>query len=87
MTPGTEFVMGFGILPGIPAPAMAVVGPMLQRASDLALRMGGKRYPSGWLDFDAARWKAHFGDRWEPLRAAKARFDPDGVLHPGFVPL
>lgn len=87
MTPRTEFVMGFGILPGLPPPAMAVAGPLLQRASDLALKMGGKRYPSGWLDFDAPRWQAHFGDRWEALRGWKRRFDPDGVLHPGLVPL
>ncbi len=49
--------------------------------------MGGKRYPSGWLDFDAERWKAHFGDRGPVLAAAKRKFDPDGVLHPGLVPL
>ncbi len=87
MAPKGEFVMGFGILPGLPPPAMALAGPMLQRASDLAIRMGGKRYPSGWLDFDAARWKAHFGDQWPRLAAWKKRFDPDGVLNPGLLPL
>jgi FAD/FMN-containing dehydrogenase len=86
MAPKGEFVMGFGILPGLPPQAMAVAGPLLQRASDLALRMGGKRYPSGWLDFDAARWKAHYGERWEGFAAARRRFDPDGVLHPGLLP-
>jgi cytokinin dehydrogenase len=85
MRPPGDFVMGFGILPGLPPGAMAVAGPMLQRASDLALKMGGKRYPSGWLAFDAARWKGHFGDRWPVLAAAKKRFDPDGILHPGLV--
>lgn len=87
MRPPGEHVMGFGILPGLPPAAMAVAGPLLKRASDLALKMGGKRYPSGWLEFDAPRWKAHFGDRWAALAAAKKRFDPDGVLHPGLVPL
>jgi FAD/FMN-containing dehydrogenase len=87
MRPKGEFVMGFGILPGLPPAAMAVAGPMLRRASDLALKMGAKRYPSGWIEFDAARWKAHFGDRWAGLAAAKKRFDPDGILHPGLVPL
>jgi cytokinin dehydrogenase len=86
MAPKSEFVMGFGILPGLPPAAMAMAGPLLKRASDLAIRMGGKRYPSGWLDFDGAAWKAHFGDRWEALAAAKRRFDPDAVLHPGLVP-
>lgn len=87
MKPKSEFVMGFGILPGLPPQAMAVAGPMLAKASDLAMKMGGKRYPSGWLEFDEARWRAQYGEMWEPLRAAKARFDPDGVLHPGLVPL
>ncbi len=86
MKPPSEFVMGFGILPGLPAPAMAMAGPLLSRASDLAMKMGGKRYPSGWLEFDEARWKAQFGAMWEPLRAWKRRYDPDGVLHPGLVP-
>lgn len=86
MAPKGEFVMGFGILPGLPPQAMALAGPMLGKASDLAIRMGGKRYPSGWLEFDEEKWKGHFGERWEMLRAAKRRFDPDGVLHPALVP-
>jgi cytokinin dehydrogenase len=84
--PKGKFVMGFGILPGIPPAAMAVAGPMLDRASDLSLKMGGKRYPSGWLNFDAARWQAHFGERWPDLVRWKKTFDPDGILHPGLVP-
>jgi FAD/FMN-containing dehydrogenase len=86
MAPKGEFVMGFGILPGLPAPAMAMAGPMLQRASDLALKMGGKRYLSGWLDFDAARWKGHYGEKWADFEAARRRFDPDRVLNPGLLP-
>jgi FAD/FMN-containing dehydrogenase len=86
MKPGSEFVMGFGILPGLPPAAMAAAGPLLQRASDLSLRMGAKRYPSGWLGFDAARWQAHYGEKWPAMVAAKRRFDPDGVLHPGLLP-
>jgi len=86
MAPRTEFVMGFGILPGLPPAAMPVAAPLLKRASDLALQMGGKRYLSGWIDFDEARWKAHYGERWADLARWKARFDPDGVLHPGLVP-
>jgi len=86
MKPKSEFVIGFGILPGLPPAAMAAAGPLLQRASDLSIRMGGKRYPSGWLGFDEARWKAHYGDAWPAMAAAKRRYDPDGVLHPGLLP-
>jgi FAD/FMN-containing dehydrogenase len=87
MKPKSEFVIGFGILPGLPPAAMAAAGPLLQRASDLSLKMGAKRYPSGWLGFDAARWKAHYGEKWPAMVAAKKRYDPDGVLHPGLLPL
>ncbi len=87
MAPKGQFVMGFGILPGLPPPAMALAGPMLKQASDLSTRMGGKRYPSGWLDFGPEQWKAQYGERWEDLRAWKKRFDPDGVLNPDLLPL
>jgi cytokinin dehydrogenase len=86
-SPPGKFVMGFGILPGLPPQAMAVAGPLLDQASDLSLKMGAKRYPSGWLNFDEARWKGHFGDRWNDLVRWKKTFDPDGILHPGLVPL
>jgi FAD/FMN-containing dehydrogenase len=86
MKPKGEFVMGFGVLPGLPPAAMAAAGPLLQRASDLSLKMGAKRYPSGWLAFDAARWQAHYGEKWPVMVAAKKRYDPDGVLHPGLLP-
>jgi FAD/FMN-containing dehydrogenase len=49
--------------------------------------MGGKRYLSGHIDFTPEEWKAHFGDQWEPFRALKRRYDPDGILNPGFIPL
>jgi cytokinin dehydrogenase len=87
MVPKGEFAMGFGILPGLPPQAMPIAGPVLQRASDLAQKMGAKRYPSGWLDFDAARWKAHYGEMWPRLQAWTKRFDPDRVLNPGLLPL
>ena len=86
MKPASEFVMGFGILPGLPPQAMPVAGPLLNGASDLAMKMGGKRYPSGYLEFDEARWKAQFGAMWGPLQAWKRKYDPDAVLHPDLVP-
>ena len=61
--------------------------PARARSRVLAQKMGAKRYPSGWLDFDAARWKAHYGEMWPRLQAWKKRFDPDRVLNPGLLPL
>lgn len=44
---------------------------------------GGVRYPIGTLDFTPDDWRDHFGDVWTRFRAAKARFDPAGILAPG----
>jgi len=57
----------------------------MKMASQASIMMGGKRYLSGWMDFDAAAWKAHYGDQWPAVLAAKKRFDPQGILNPGFI--
>lgn len=83
--PGGEFVMGFGILPAVPRQFLGMAVSLLNRASDLVLQVGGKRYLSGWIEFDADRWKAHFGEMWPKLRQWKRFFDPNRILSPGFV--
>jgi len=85
MRPASEFVMGFGILPAVPAQFLNEVLPRMKMASQASIMMGGKRYLSGWMDFDAAAWKAHYGDQWPAVLAAKKRFDPQGILNPGFI--
>ncbi len=85
MHPAGDFVMGFGILPAVPHHLVAMSIALLNRASDLGLQLGGKRYLSGWVDFDHGRWKAHFGDQWHQFVQWKEFFDPDGVLNPGFL--
>lgn len=87
MRPDGEELIGFGILPAVPPRLWPRVRPLLDDASRLAVMMGGKRYLSGWIDFDEAQWREHFGPQWEPFRRAKATWDPDGLLNPGFVPL
>ena len=85
-TPDSEFVVGFGILPGVPPDLLPQALPRLALASDMAAAFGGKRYLSGYLGFDRARWEAHFGDRWTWLLDMKRRFDPDGILNRGLIP-
>jgi cytokinin dehydrogenase len=85
-TPDAEFLVGFGILPGVPPDLLPQALPRLGLASDMATAFGGKRYLSGYLGFDRARWEAHFGDRWAWLLDMKQRFDPDGILNPGLIP-
>lgn len=87
MRPSSEYVMGFGILPGLPRELVPAAAPLLERASDFSMQAGAKRYLSGLVRFDEARWQAHFEDRWAGMRALKRRFDPDGILNPGVLPL
>jgi FAD/FMN-containing dehydrogenase len=87
MRPDGENLVGFGILPAVPPAYWSQVRPLLDNASRLSIAMGGKRYLSGWIDFTSDEWREHFGPQWEPFARAKRRYDPDGVLNPGFVPL
>jgi cytokinin dehydrogenase len=86
MHPEGEYVMGWGILPGVPHEFLDLALNQLDMASELSIHYGGKRYLSGYVTFDTAeKWAGHYGDQWERVREAKARFDPDGILAPGFV--
>jgi len=83
--PAGEFLMGFGILPAVPKHLVHEALPKLNRASQASMMFGGKRYLSGWISFDEAQWKAHYGDLWAKVVELKKRFDPNGILNPGFV--
>lgn len=85
MKPQGEFVMGFGILPAIPKHLVDEPLANLNMASVGATMMGGKRYLSGWIKFDQNQWKAHYGEAWPKVVELKKKFDPQGVLNPGFV--
>ncbi|HUU12919.1 MAG TPA: FAD-binding protein [Terriglobia bacterium] len=85
MRPTGEFLMGFGILPAIPKHLVEEALPRLNLASQASTMMGGKRYLSGWIAFDQAQWKAHYGDMWTTVVSLKKRYDPHRVLNPGFV--
>jgi FAD/FMN-containing dehydrogenase len=85
MKPQGEFVMGFGILPAFPKHLVDEPLVHLNMASQGAIMMGGKRYLSGWIKFDQNQWKAHFGDAWPKVVELKKKFDPQGILNPGFV--
>jgi FAD/FMN-containing dehydrogenase len=85
MRPQAEFVMGFGILPAVPPAFVNEVLPRMNLASQASMMMGGKRYLSGWIDFDDAAWKAHYGEHWPTVLAAKKKFDPQSILNRGFI--
>lgn len=86
MRPPGDYVMGWGILPAVPFPFLDQALAQLDMASELAIAYGGKRYLSGYITFKTTeQWAAHFGDTWPMVCAAKKRFDPDGILGPGFI--
>jgi len=85
MRPQADHLMGFGILPAVPPALVNEVLPRLNMASQASSMMGGKRYLSGWINFDHAAWKAHYGEKWAAVVAAKQKYDPHGILNPGFV--
>jgi cytokinin dehydrogenase len=85
MRPNDEFLMGFGILPAYPKQILAEALPKLNMASQGAIMMGGKRYLSGFVAFDPAQWASHYGAAWPTILELKKRYDPQGILNPGFV--
>lgn len=85
MRPTGDFLMGFGILPAFPKHLVDEPLFHLNMASQASMMMGGKRYLSGWIKFEAAQWKAHYGELWPTVLALKKKFDPQGILNPGFV--
>ncbi|MEM1204459.1 MAG: FAD-binding protein [Acidobacteriota bacterium] len=85
--PGGDFVMGWGILPAVPPKFLDMALENLDMVSKLSIGYGGKRYLSGYITFSTPEeWEEHFGtETWEQFKAAKAKYDPDGILNPGFI--
>jgi cytokinin dehydrogenase len=86
MRPPGEDLLGFGVLPAVPPRFWEQARPMLENLGRLTEVMGGKRYLSGYIDWDEEGWRQHFGEQWEPFCALKRTYDPDSILNPGFVP-
>ena len=87
MHPEGEMIMGYGILIETPPEELDEVLPVLAAESRRIIAAGGKRYLSGWLDFDRRGWHEHYGDRWPQMVEWKREFDPRGILNPGAIPL
>lgn len=83
--PPGEFVLGFGILPGIPKDYVQPVLEALDKASAASMMFGGKRYLSGWIRFSRDQWKQHWGEDWNRLCDAKKQLDPNRILNPSFI--
>lgn len=84
--PGGKLLMGFGIHPSLPKQLVSKVLPILSKAGDLSVQVGGKRRVSGWIEFDEVQWKDHFGAMWPKAVQWKRFYDPNEILNPGFIP-
>jgi FAD/FMN-containing dehydrogenase len=82
--PSEELIIGFGIYPNIPQTQLQPALVKLKEFSDMALSLGGKRYLTGWIEFDAQQWQIQLGDRWSQLNQMKQKYDPQGVFSSGF---
>ena len=87
MRPEGDMLMGYGILIEAPPSEMGEILPILADESRRIIDAGGKRYLSGWLDFDSRGWREHFGERWAHMLEWKREFDPRHILNPDAVPL
>lgn len=69
-----------------PFPGSSSTGLLTQNRAfhDQAVTLGGKRYIIGAVpDMTSRDWRRHYGALWPVFRAAKERYDPDGILTPG----
>jgi len=82
-----KFVMGFGILPGVPREFLDLAVSKLNQASELGMMIGAKRYLSGLIHFDESHWEAHFEEDWPRMKALKKKYDPHLLLNSHFMPL
>ncbi|MBP5971158.1 FAD-binding protein [Brasilonema sp. CT11] len=82
--PEEEFILGFGMYPTVPKSQLQPVLEQVNLLTDLGFQMGGKRYLASWVEFDLTRWKLQYGDYWIKVNEMKRKYDPKGILNPGF---
>ena len=75
--PAVDEVVLVGILCSRRLSDLAEVLPRLRKVDELGVALGGKRYLSGWLDFDIDRWSQHYGvERWKEVISLQRKYDP-----------
>ncbi|MBW4628824.1 MAG: FAD-binding protein [Brasilonema octagenarum HA4186-MV1] len=83
--PDEDFIVGLGIYPIIPKSQLQPVLAELESLTELGLKMGAKRYLTGWVKFDLQQWRVQFGDYWSTVNEIKRKYDPQAILNPGFL--
>ena len=85
--PSASLLLGVSVLPVVALADRESALSAIENMARSGVRRGGKRYLSGWLNFDSAEWHEHFGSHWNDVLGAKRRLDPQLILNPGLLPL
>jgi FAD/FMN-containing dehydrogenase len=83
-TQNEELGVGFDTLRALPPgtdPESALA--FNRRLYDRCREIGGAQYPISAVRLGVDDWRAHYGEQWGRLRAAKRRYDSDNVLASG----
>jgi cytokinin dehydrogenase len=80
-----NLIFGLGLYPTVPQSQLKYVLEQLALISIRGEDLGGKRYLTGWVQSDLNYWRKHFGDYWHQVNALKKKYDPQGILNPGFI--
>jgi FAD/FMN-containing dehydrogenase len=83
-TQDEEVGLGFDTLRALPPgtdPSSALA--FNRRLYDRCRQIGGSQYPISAVRLGVDDWKAHYGEQWHRLRAAKRRYDRANVLASG----
>jgi cytokinin dehydrogenase len=83
--PQEEMILGFGMYPTIPKARLQPVLEQLNYLTELGFQKGGKRYLVSWIEFDRLQWQRQFGEYWHTVNEMKLKYDPQGILNPGFI--
>lgn len=83
--PTDEVSILVGALPAVSPSALSSALDGGRRLDAFYVSRGGKRYLSGWVDYDGTAWRRHFGAAWADINRAKQALDPRGTLANGFL--
>jgi cytokinin dehydrogenase len=86
--PALDRAAVIGLFPvSLPRTALASAAKCVERLTTLALEASGRRYLSGWLGSDAAKYlRAHFGSEYDGWLATRRRYDPTAMFRSGLLP-
>jgi FAD/FMN-containing dehydrogenase len=85
--PADDLCWAFNLI-RLPASADSGEARRLVKANEAAYTRirdaGGTLYPASAFDLPPSGWREHFGPLFARLQSARERFDPGGILTPGY---